>query len=99
MPANNGSLLPSGDDGAGARRPELVVVVAPAGQPAPSELFQRLSGHEATQDEIAVPAAPVNAALSGLLAIEASLVRVIDMPIGSSLLAVARKPAHSTATV
>lgn len=41
--------------------------------------------------EISVPAAPVNHALTGLLKCEASLVRRLDMPIGSSLLLLARK--------
>lgn len=54
-------------------------------------LLQRLSGHEESQDEIAVPAAPVNAALSGLLALEAAALRVVNMPFGSSLLALAEK--------
>jgi len=55
-------------------------------------LKQRVSGHIESQDEITIPAAPVNAALSGLLAVEAAALRVVNMPIGSSLLAVARKP-------
>ena len=55
-------------------------------------LKQRLSGHVESQEEIAVPAAPVNALLSGLLAIEATALRVVNMPVGSSLLAVAAKP-------
>jgi ubiquinone/menaquinone biosynthesis C-methylase UbiE len=55
-------------------------------------LKQRLSGHVESQDEITIPAAPINAALSGLLAIEAAALRVVNMPVGSSLLAVARKP-------
>jgi SAM-dependent methyltransferase len=55
-------------------------------------LKQRLSGHEASHDEITVPSAPINAALSGLLAVEAALVRIVNMPLGSSLLALAEKP-------
>jgi ubiquinone/menaquinone biosynthesis C-methylase UbiE len=55
-------------------------------------LKQRVSGHVESQDEITIPAAPVNAALSGLLAIEATALRVMNMPVGSSLLAVATKP-------
>jgi SAM-dependent methyltransferase len=55
-------------------------------------LKQRLSGHVESQDEITIPAAPVNAVLSGLLAIEATALRVMNMPVGSSLLAVASKP-------
>ena len=55
-------------------------------------LKQRMSGHVESQDEITIPSAPVNAALSGLLAMEAAAVRIVNMPLGSSLLAVARKP-------
>ncbi len=56
-------------------------------------LTQRLRGaHVESQDEISVPAAPVNAALSALLALEAAALRVVNMPLGSSLLAVAIKP-------
>jgi ubiquinone/menaquinone biosynthesis C-methylase UbiE len=54
-------------------------------------LKQRMSGHVESQDEITIPFAPVNAALSGLLALEAAAVRIVNMPLGSSLLAVARK--------
>jgi SAM-dependent methyltransferase len=54
-------------------------------------LKQRLSGHVESQDEISVPPAPVNAVLSGLLAVEAAALRVVNMPLGSSLLAVAKK--------
>jgi SAM-dependent methyltransferase len=55
-------------------------------------LKQRWSGHVESQEEISVPAAPINAVLSGLLAIEAAALRVVNMPVGSSLLAVAEKP-------
>jgi hypothetical protein len=41
--------------------------------------------------DIAVPAAPVNAALTWLLHREAALARRIPMPIGSSLLVVGRR--------
>jgi SAM-dependent methyltransferase len=55
-------------------------------------LKQRLAGdHVESQEEITVPAAPVNALLSGLLAVEAAALRVVNMPVGSSLLAVAVK--------
>jgi SAM-dependent methyltransferase len=54
-------------------------------------LKQRLSGHVESEEEIALPPVPVNAALSGLLALEAAALRVVNMPIGSSLLAVAVK--------
>ena len=56
-------------------------------------LKQRLAGaHVESQEEIAIPPAPVNAALSGLLAAEAAALRVVNMPAGSSLLADAVKP-------
>ena len=56
-------------------------------------LKQRLGGdHVESQEEITVPPAPINALLSGLLAIEAAALRVVNMPVGSSLLAVAEKP-------
>ncbi len=55
-------------------------------------LKQRLAGaHVESQDEISVPPAPVNALLAGLLAVEATALRLVNMPVGSSLLAVARK--------
>jgi ubiquinone/menaquinone biosynthesis C-methylase UbiE len=41
--------------------------------------------------EISVPPAPVNALLSGLLAVEARLVRHVSLPFGSSLLCLARR--------
>jgi SAM-dependent methyltransferase len=53
---------------------------------------QRLAGHRESAAEIAVPAAPVNAVLSGVLAVEAAALRLINMPLGSSLLALARRP-------
>jgi ubiquinone/menaquinone biosynthesis C-methylase UbiE len=56
-------------------------------------LKQRLAGdHVESQEEITVPPAPLNAALSGLLALEAAVLRVVNMPAGSSLLAAAEKP-------
>ena len=42
--------------------------------------------------EMRVPAAPINAALTGVLAMEAALSRRIPMPVGSSVLVVAVKP-------
>ena len=53
---------------------------------------QRFRGHHESNLEMTVPWAPVNTALSGLLAIEAAALRVVDMPLGSSLLTLARKP-------
>lgn len=50
-----------------------------------------LRGTNGRARDIEVPAAPINAALSAALALEARLTRVIDMPFGSSLLALAEK--------
>jgi SAM-dependent methyltransferase len=47
---------------------------------------------EAGEFDIQVPAAPVNALLTGLVRVEAAALRVVNMPIGSSLLVHARKP-------
>lgn len=60
--------------------------------------LQRRRGLRAAADaqaEITPPVAPVNALLTGLLRLEAALVRRMDMPIGSSLLVLVRKPAVS----
>jgi len=61
-----------------------------------ARLGDRLKGAASTADndewELAVPPAPVNAALTAALLAEAALLRVVDMPIGSSLICVARKP-------
>ena len=54
-------------------------------------LQQRLGGHQESQEEIAIPPAPINAALSGVLALEAAALRITNMPVGSSLLALAQK--------
>ena len=56
---------------------------------------QRALGHAASATEITVPPAPVNAALSSMLALESMAVKVIDMPAGSSLLCLAARPANS----
>jgi ubiquinone/menaquinone biosynthesis C-methylase UbiE len=52
---------------------------------------QRLSGHVASDAEISVPAAPINTALSALLGLEAMALRAVNMPIGSSVMAVGQK--------
>jgi len=61
----------------------------------PIRALQRWRGlapeHRATW-EIDLPPRPVNAMLTALLALEARLLRLVDMPFGSSLLALARKP-------
>lgn len=55
--------------------------------------FQRLRGLPARAHtrELAIPPAPINAALTAVLALEAALVRRVDLPAGSSLLCLARK--------
>ena len=52
---------------------------------------QRLSGHVESDAEISVPAAPVNNALTALLSLEAAALRLVNMPLGSSVMAVAQK--------
>jgi ubiquinone/menaquinone biosynthesis C-methylase UbiE len=53
---------------------------------------QRFAGaHQETEEEITIPPAPVNTLLSGLLAVEAAALRLVNMPVGSSLLAVAER--------
>jgi hypothetical protein len=50
-----------------------------------------LATPEEAGTDIAIPPGPVNAVLAGLLLAEAAALRHIDMPIGSSLLCVARR--------
>jgi ubiquinone/menaquinone biosynthesis C-methylase UbiE len=57
-------------------------------------LLQRRSGHKESHEEISIPPAPINAALSAALLIEAAALRFVNMPFGSSLLALARKRPH-----
>ena len=62
----------------------------------PVRAWHRLSARDgaipAGEGEIAVPSAPVNGALSALVSLEALALRAINMPIGSSLMCLARKP-------
>jgi hypothetical protein len=51
----------------------------------------RQGQHQLSDNEMSVPSPPVNLALSGLLALESYALRFVDMPIGSSLLALATK--------
>jgi SAM-dependent methyltransferase len=60
----------------------------------PVRLSQRLMGlstPEETGADITVPPAPINTLLSGVVAAEAFALRYLNMPLGSSLLALARK--------
>lgn len=56
-------------------------------------LSQRMLGHQESASEISVPPAPVNTALAGLLALESLALKVTNMPLGSSVLCLASKPA------
>ena len=61
----------------------------------PVRLWQRWRGGPtlaAGEFDITVPPAPVNALLTGITCAEAAVLRVTNMPIGSSLLLHARKP-------
>ena len=58
-------------------------------------LGQKMLGHHESTREISVPPRPVNAALTAVLAIEAAALRYLDMPLGTSLLTVASRPAGS----
>jgi SAM-dependent methyltransferase len=53
--------------------------------------LQRFTGWPVPGIELEVPAAPVNTALAGVLALEARLVRRVNMPFGSSVLCLARR--------
>lgn len=55
-------------------------------------MTQGLRPHSADAD-IRIPAPPINAVLSAIVSGEARIARHLDMPVGSSVLVVARKPA------
>jgi hypothetical protein len=57
--------------------------------------LERLTGRavEASEADLHVPSRPINAAVNLLLAAEAALLRVTNLPIGTSIMAVGRKPA------
>jgi SAM-dependent methyltransferase len=54
--------------------------------------WRGLSTEAEAQQEIAVPASPINSALGALLAFESVWLQAVDSPFGSSLLCLARKP-------
>jgi SAM-dependent methyltransferase len=62
----------------------------------PVRLWHRLTAKdgvvEAGEGEITVPMAPVNALLTALVSLEALALRAVNMPIGASLMCLARKP-------
>ena len=64
----------------------------------PVRLWHRLTAKdgvvEAGEGEITVPMAPVNALLTALVSVEALALRAVDMPVGSSLMCLARKPSR-----
>ena len=51
----------------------------------------RQGGHELSDSEMTVPSPPLNFTLASLLALESYALRAVDMPLGSSLLTLARK--------
>ena len=60
----------------------------------PVRLWHRLTADgvaEGSESEIAVPMAPVNAALTALVSLEAIALRAVNMPLGPSLMCLARK--------
>lgn len=57
-------------------------------------LTRRVESGRAKGREIQMPIAPINRTLSALVATEAALARHVNMPIGSSVLCLARKPAR-----
>ena len=63
-----------------------------------ARLIQRRRGLRAESEadaEIAVPPAPINAIMTGVMRLEALWLRMFDAPFGSSLLCLARKPGRS----
>ena len=56
--------------------------------------LERLTGRasEASDADLAVPAAPVNAFFDACLALENHALALVDLPIGTSVMAIARKP-------
>jgi SAM-dependent methyltransferase len=62
----------------------------------PVRLWHRLTATDGvikgSESEIAVPIAPVNAALTALVSLEAIALRAVNMPVGPSLMCLAKKP-------
>jgi SAM-dependent methyltransferase len=54
--------------------------------------WRGLKPEQHAEQEISVPAAPINALLTGLLLLESRWIRRFDVPAGSSLICLARKP-------
>jgi hypothetical protein len=53
--------------------------------------MQRVTGWPVPGIELEVPPPPVNSLLAGVLAVEAGVVRRVDMPFGSSVLCLAKR--------
>jgi SAM-dependent methyltransferase len=60
-----------------------------------AQRWRGLSSESVAQQDIAVPAAPINAALGALMLLESVWLRRFDEPFGSSLLCLAKKPERS----
>ena len=50
------------------------------------------------RSDIQVPAPPINHALAAIIRLEAFLLRYVDLPVGSSVFAIAQKPGGRAAT-
>jgi SAM-dependent methyltransferase len=63
--------------------------------------LERVTGRAdtASDSDLRVPAAPINRAFDAALAVEHALMSVVDLPVGTSLMCVARKPALSAGSV
>jgi SAM-dependent methyltransferase len=60
--------------------------------------LERLTGRaaEASENDLTTPPAPINGTLNAALAAEAAWLRMANLPIGTSVMAVARKPRSTT---
>jgi SAM-dependent methyltransferase len=59
--------------------------------------LERVTGRAdtASDSDLTVPAAPINRAFDAALVVEHALMKMVDLPIGTSLMCVARKPSAS----
>ena len=66
-----------------------------------TRLWQRLRGvdHDSTTGDLFLLPAPINAALTGVLLAEAAALKWVSMPVGSSVLCLARKRAPAAAAL
>ena len=71
----------------------LIVGRTTFGKGSVQNVFTMRGGQAAVSEtEISVPSGPVNAVLSALLALESWVLRVTNLPLGSSVICLARKP-------